>query len=181
MDPSGAKLLVTYNDGSTTTVDVTYDMLNYDGSKLGDQYVTVTYQGKTAAFLINIQPYSTGKHIITVLAGAGGSVTPSGSVYVADQDSLSVAIQAGPGYRILSVAVDGQDMGAIGSYTFEKVSGDHTLVASFAKDWRRQPRDHAQQARKTCLHRCARGLRLQACHRVGGGEGHHGRQDRYDL
>ena len=133
VDPFGAKLLVTYNDGSTTTVDVTYDMLSYDGSKLGDQYVTVTYQGKTAAFLINIQSYSTGKHIITVLAGAGGSVTPSGSVYVADQDSLSVAIQADPGYRILSVAVDGQDMGAIGSYTFEKVSGDHTLVASFAK------------------------------------------------
>lgn len=133
VDPSGAKILVTYNDGSTETLDVTTAMLSYDGSKVGDQYVTVTYQGKTAAFLINIQPYSAGKHVITVLAGVGGSVTPSGSVYVADQGSLSVTIQADSGYRVLSVAVDGQDKGAIGSYTFETVSGDHTLVASFAK------------------------------------------------
>ena len=134
VDPTGAKILVTYNDGSTKTLDVTSGMLTYDGAKLGDQYVTVTYEGKTAAFLINIQPYSAGKHVITALAGTGGSVAPSGSIYVADQGSITVAIQAAAGYRILSVSVDGQDVGTVRSYTFAEVAADHTLVATFIRN-----------------------------------------------
>ena len=55
VDFSGAKITVSYNNGTTEVVDVTSDMCSsVDTSTLGEKTVTVTYQGKTATFKVYV-------------------------------------------------------------------------------------------------------------------------------
>lgn len=70
-------------------------------------------------------------HTITASAGTGGSITPSGSVTVPDGGSMTFAIAANRNYRINRVLVDGADQGAIASYTFSNVTGNHAISAEF--------------------------------------------------
>jgi uncharacterized repeat protein (TIGR02543 family) len=69
---------------------------------------------------------------ITASAGIGGSISPSGTVYVAQGGSQVFTISANTGYQISQVAVDGSNKGAISSWTFSNVYANHTISASFA-------------------------------------------------
>jgi hypothetical protein len=64
-------------------------------------------------------------------AGTGGSISPSGSVSVAQGGGKTFIIAANTGYQISSVKVDGISQGAVSSYTFSNVSTNHTISASF--------------------------------------------------
>ncbi len=70
-------------------------------------------------------------HTITAQAGTGGTISPSGSVSVVDGMSQTFSIEPDPDYRIQSVTVDGADQGAISSYTFADVTGDHAISVNF--------------------------------------------------
>jgi hypothetical protein len=70
-------------------------------------------------------------HSITASAGAGGSITPSGTVPVADGGSQTFTITPSSGYAIADVRVDGVSVGAVSSYTFTAVHAAHTIDASF--------------------------------------------------
>lgn len=76
---------------------------------------------------------SGGTHIVLVTAGNGGSTDPNGSVTVNDMESVTVSIKPNEGYEIQSVMVDGQDKGAVESYTLSNVTEDHSIVATFVK------------------------------------------------
>lgn len=55
LDITGGKLLVTYKDGSTSTVDITAEMITgFDNTTVGTNTVTVTYGGKTTTFDVQI-------------------------------------------------------------------------------------------------------------------------------
>lgn len=55
LDITGGKLLVTYMDGSTTTVEITMDMVSgFDNTNEGVNTITVTYGGKTTTFEVLI-------------------------------------------------------------------------------------------------------------------------------
>lgn len=55
MDVSGAKITATYNNGTTEDIDVTEAMCSTpDTSVAGEKTVTVTYEGKTTQFKINV-------------------------------------------------------------------------------------------------------------------------------
>ncbi len=82
--------------------------------------------------LVVHQPTSTGVYTITASAGAGGSISPSGSVSVAQGANQTFAIAASSGYSISDVTVDGASVGAVNSYTFGNVQANHTIAASFA-------------------------------------------------
>jgi hypothetical protein len=71
---------------------------------------------------------------IAASAGTGGSISPSGSVTVANGDSLTFAIIPDAGYHIESVLVDGAPVGAATSYMFSNVTASHTISATFAAD-----------------------------------------------
>ncbi|MDY3014214.1 MAG: S-layer homology domain-containing protein [Evtepia sp.] len=71
---------------------------------------------------------------ITATAGEGGSISPVGEVKVEDGKDQTFTIQPNSGYHVKDVTVDGKSVGAVSSYTFEKVTGDHTIKAVFAKD-----------------------------------------------
>lgn len=55
LDVTGGKLLVTYADGSTTTLDITPEMVTgFDNTNVGANTITVTYGEKTATFEVQI-------------------------------------------------------------------------------------------------------------------------------
>ena len=73
----------------------------------------------------------TTEYEITVTAGKGGTISPKGAVTVEDGEDQSFTITADDGYEILEVKVDGTSIGAVASYTFTKVSEDHTIYVVF--------------------------------------------------
>ena len=72
--------------------------------------------------------------VITASAGAGGSISPSGPVNVPAGGNQTFAVAPGDGHIIASVTVDGVNRGAISSYTFTNVTGDHTISAAFTTE-----------------------------------------------
>lgn len=79
----------------------------------------------SATFLIDT-------YTITATAGANGSITPDGPVSVDHGESQNFVMGADPTYQIADVTVDGVSVGAVASYTFSTVTGDHTIDATFA-------------------------------------------------
>lgn len=75
--------------------------------------------------------YNAGK-TITASAGSGGSISPLGAVTVSSGANQSFSITPAMGNCIQSVLVDGNNVGAVASYTFSNVTADHTISASFA-------------------------------------------------
>ncbi len=70
-------------------------------------------------------------HVITAVAGAGGSVTPKGDIPVEAGHDRAFVILPDPGYQVQSVSVDGAEVGAVTSYTFQAVNKAHTLAVQF--------------------------------------------------
>lgn len=68
---------------------------------------------------------------ITASATAGGSISPSGTLFVDEGASQTFQIKPDSGYLIYDVLVDGASVGAKTSYTFSNVSSDHTIYAIF--------------------------------------------------
>ncbi len=57
LDLTGAELSVTFSDNSHKVIAVTAAMVSgYDANRTGRQTLTVTYEGKTAAFEVNVLP-----------------------------------------------------------------------------------------------------------------------------
>ncbi len=71
-------------------------------------------------------------YTITASAGTGGTITPSGSVVVAEGNSQTFTIAPSVGYAIADVLVNGSSVGAVTEYTFSNVMSNHTIAASFA-------------------------------------------------
>ena len=78
-------------------------------------------------------------HFITVSTGSGGNISPKGTITVEDGTNKIFTITPDPGYKISEVNVDGTDVGAVSSYPFTKVTGDHTIFAVFEKDTSTSP------------------------------------------
>jgi hypothetical protein len=68
---------------------------------------------------------------IAASANTGGSITPAGTVAVADGGSQTFVITPSSGYAIADVQVDGVSVGAVSSYTFTAVHAAHTINALF--------------------------------------------------
>ncbi|MBI5528756.1 MAG: hypothetical protein HY897_20695 [Deltaproteobacteria bacterium] len=81
-----------------------------------------------ATFVSNAQPTFT----ITATAGAGGAISPSGSVKVAKGASQKFVATPKTGYAVDDIVVDGASKGSAASYTFTNVTADHTIEARFA-------------------------------------------------
>ena len=70
-------------------------------------------------------------YTITASAGTGGTITPSGAVVVNYGANQSFVIAAQTGYIISQVTVDGLNQGPITGYTFNNVTANHTIAATF--------------------------------------------------
>ena len=88
----------------------------------------------TAGLSFTVNAASTAPtYTITASAGSGGSISPSGAVYVTEGNSQIFAITPDSEYRINTVAVDGINQGAVTTYTFTNVTASHTINATFTR------------------------------------------------
>ena len=95
----------------------------------------VTTASQTVAVYKNTGSTPPAGHTITASAGSGGSTSPGGAVYVIENDTQVFYIIPDSGYQIASVLVDGTNNASAvssGMYTFDGVTADHTISATFA-------------------------------------------------
>lgn len=73
-------------------------------------------------------------HTVTITHTSGGDVDPSGTVTVADGDSLTVTFEPDSGYRLSELLLDGVRVATgVSEYTIIDITGDHTLRAVFSR------------------------------------------------
>ena len=73
-------------------------------------------------------------HTVTITHTSGGDVDPSGTVTVADGDSLTVTFDPNSGYRLSELLLDGVRVATgVSEYTISDITGDHTLRAVFSR------------------------------------------------
>jgi hypothetical protein len=103
--------------GASLTVDV--------------DYIAVSSYDAGVSNAVGAEQEIASEYTITASAGANGSIAPSGAVEVETDIDQSFTITPDYGYRVDDVLVDGDSVGAVESYTFEKVQEDHTISATF--------------------------------------------------
>jgi len=71
-------------------------------------------------------------YTITASSGANGSVAPPGVTTVPYNGSQAYTITPNTGYHIVDVLVDAVSVGPVSNYTFNNVTANHTISATFA-------------------------------------------------
>jgi predicted ester cyclase len=100
-----------------------------DGSSVG-AVPRYTFNNVTADHTISAS-FVQVMHSITASAGSNGSITPEGTITVAEGSDQTFDIVADTDFEIEDVLVDGTSVGAVSSYTFTNVKNDHSIVAEF--------------------------------------------------
>ncbi len=122
---------VNYNGSGTAVTAVPntgYHFVNWSDASTSNPR---TDTNVTANITVTANFAANASHTITASGDSGGTISPSGSVSVADGGSQTFNITANSGYNITNVAVDGVSQGAISSYTFTNVTVNHTIYATF--------------------------------------------------
>ena len=78
--------------------------------------------------------FSINNYTITSSSGANGTISPRGTLIYSYGSTHAFSITADADYHIDSVVVDGVSFGAIASYTFSNITGNHIITASFSAD-----------------------------------------------
>ncbi len=73
-------------------------------------------------------------HTITAEKSGSGTITPEGVTTILEGSSKTFSITPAESHHIASVVVDGIDVGPVGVYTFESISENHAIAATFAID-----------------------------------------------
>lgn len=92
---------------------------------------SVTSRSATLTVEDDTTPPSETTYIITATAGENGSISPSGSVKVKEGADQTFMITADEGYEIEALQVDGSEVSAASSYTFNNVTEAHSIEATF--------------------------------------------------
>lgn len=82
----------------------------------------------TACFeQIKVQKYN----MHASVAGGQGTISPAGTIAVAKGESVFYTIVPAANYEISAVAVDGVQVGAVSSYSFTNINGEHAISVAF--------------------------------------------------
>lgn len=130
-----------YKGTNVELTAVAYEGYEFTGWTINGQTVSTDYRfiinniqsdvNVTANFMKKNAPTF---KILAAIANEGGSITPTGESVVAKGGSMTYNIIPQNGYSILAVAVDGKNIGAIASYTFNNIQGNHSIAAAFVKN-----------------------------------------------
>lgn len=137
ISPAGTVVL---SQGTSRTFTITANTgyrisdVRVNGSSVGavTTYAFTNIQANqtiAASFTLSSAPTST--YTITASAGAGGTISPSGSIVLSKGTSRTFTITPNAGYKVSTVYVDGSWKGAKTSYTFSNVVANHTIKAVF--------------------------------------------------
>ncbi len=124
-------------DGGANTAN--FLVRRYSGGWTSPVTGTRTATSTQATGLTAFGEFAVGEKLawtITASAGANGSIAPSGAVSVNPGASQAFTITPDANYHVADVLVDGASVGAVTGYTFNAVSANHTIAASFAGDAR---------------------------------------------
>ena len=137
--PDGVVLVRrTANQAFTITPNPGYGVADVvvDGTTHLGAVTTYTFTNVTADHTISATFVAVAaNHTITASAGTGGSISPSGAVTVADGANQSFTITPSVGYHVDDVVVDGTThLGPVTTHTFNTVTTDHSIAASFAEN-----------------------------------------------
>ncbi len=122
-----------YNNGSSVTLTANAGadsvFIGWSGDASGTANpLSVTMNGdKNITANFAVRTYS-----LTASVEGSGSISPSGVTSVSHGGSLTYTITPAAGYRIQFVKVDGVSVGAVESYTFNNVTANHTIAATFS-------------------------------------------------
>lgn len=126
-----------WGDFSTAQVDPSDDMTLWTLQEYAKAR-TGTNDGNTGAnssrwssWWAGVSTTTTPTYTITASAGAGGSITPSGDVMVAEGADTTFTITPDSCSAIADVLVDAMSVGPLSSYPFPNVMADHTIEAVF--------------------------------------------------
>lgn len=123
----------TYNYGTWVSLNAVpglgWYFVNWTGDLTSSNNPDSIYvnTNKTVAGNFSINTYT-----ITATAGLGGSILPAGTVIATYGSDTTFIITPNQGYRVDSVFVDGDYIGAVTQYTFTAINDDHTISATFA-------------------------------------------------
>jgi len=114
------------------TPDVFYhlDSLLVDGQPAALTDDTYTFSNISANHSIEVT-FALNTYTITVFAGSGGSIDPSGIVQVEENGWQTFDIYPDEGYEIDYVVVDGESVGSVPYVDFNDIAGDHSIEAYF--------------------------------------------------
>jgi hypothetical protein len=137
INPNGNVLV---NEGTDKTFNIVpdggfvIDQVTVDGSPQGNvsmyTFVNVTMDHTIQATFIQGEVIT---YTIEASAGEGGSILPNGSVPVDQGNDRSFSIIPDSEFSIEQVLVDGESQGAIDMYTFQNVTTNHTIQATFSQ------------------------------------------------
>ena len=126
----------TYNQGSSCTVHATPNS-GYTFTKWTENGTQVSTNANYTFTVTGnrnlVANFAQSTYTITATAGANGFINPSGSVTVAAGTNQTFTIIPDYGYEIHEVYVDGGLIGAPSSYTFQNVTSNHTIFATFIR------------------------------------------------
>jgi PKD repeat protein len=108
-------------------------------NKIDIVYGESLWRGTNAAliatlFLGNMTTVNQDVSLYTIMASSnsGGSISPSGTLFLSPGESVSFTITADPLFTIADVVVDGVSVGPETEYTFSAIDSSHTIRAVFA-------------------------------------------------
>jgi hypothetical protein len=132
ISPSGL-ISVTHGSGQS------YAITAHTGYRISNVYIDGTSVGAVSSYIFsNVTTnhainatFERLAYSITATASTGGSVNPNGLTTVYYGDSRNYVITASSGYMIDTARIDGVSVGAVTTYTFSNVKGNHTISATF--------------------------------------------------
>jgi len=124
----GSKTFTITANSCYTITDVIIDSTTHLGAKISPYSYTFSnvQENHTIKPIFTIKTYT-----LTATTGFGGTISPSGATTVTCGADQTFTITPNIGYTIADVMVDGSSEGAISTYTFTDVTGDHTIEALF--------------------------------------------------
>lgn len=125
--PDDRRLVFLDQNGDELTGDaLTAAQRAYQAVDDGDKTDNLWYGWK-------IGDFPAASYSVTATTNGGGTISPDKTVNVSKGGSQTFTITPQEGYEIKEVLVDGSSQGAIASYTFTNVTGNHTISVSFER------------------------------------------------
>jgi hypothetical protein len=119
-------LVITSNSSITGSGTANYSALSNSAGSTRTGTLTVAGQS------ITITQSGISTYTVTASAGSNGSISPQGSVAVSSGGNQTFTITPATNYKVADVKVDGISQGPISSYTFNNVTTNHSISATFA-------------------------------------------------
>ena len=119
---------------------ITGTLINYNNVPTDVIYVVTPYSsfgnGVSCAgepFLLTVTVNPAAYTIVSSVGTTGGTISPVGTINVSHGEDRSFTITPDQGFRIVSVIVDGVNVGVPTVYPFYHVVANHTIVANFER------------------------------------------------